>query len=379
MRSDVDGLIVELRPGQLDHPVEPGTQHRIFAAGIGHAFQALQFLLRLLQRFFGHACLIDGLGKFLHVLAQLAVFAQLLADLAHLLAQQRFLVTLIDGIASLLFELTLQAQHFDALAQQRADLVQPRAQIGDFQDLLLLSGLHIHEARDQVDQRRWRLDRLDGIRQFRRRLRQQRDGLAGLALQVQCASFDFGAGRTAIRQIFDARQHERHAVLKIEHAEAPLALDHEVMRAVLTGDVAHDARDGTDLVQIVAPGICVSGSCCNRKPTLRSARTASCAPASERSRFMATGSTVPGNRTILRTGRMISMSSVTVDALFAAGLFTEVSGLSPGARSTSFMLSPHLLSAVKLLITQLLIFLNCAASTLGEPQQQAAVDEGPLL
>src|SRR5918994_2297294 len=61
-------------------------------------------------------------------------------------------------------------------------------------------------------------------------------------------------------------------------------------------------------------GDCRSGSCCNTKPTLRSARTASCAAASERSRLIATGTTVPGNSTRLRTGTMMSMSSETVEA-----------------------------------------------------------------
>ena len=47
-----------------------------------------------------------------------AFLAQLLADLAQLLAQQRFLVALVDRFARLLLELALQAQHFDALGQQ---------------------------------------------------------------------------------------------------------------------------------------------------------------------------------------------------------------------------------------------------------------------
>ena len=39
--------------------------------------------------------------------------------------------------------------------------------------------------------------------------------------------------RRTLGQVFDARDHERHAVLEVEHAEAPLALHDEVMRAVL--------------------------------------------------------------------------------------------------------------------------------------------------
>ena len=71
-------------------------------------------------------------------LAGLAVLAELLADLAHLLAQQRFLVALVDRVARLLLDLALQAQHFDALGQQLGDAIEARLEIERFQQLLLL-------------------------------------------------------------------------------------------------------------------------------------------------------------------------------------------------------------------------------------------------
>src|SRR6185369_4327035 len=80
-------------------------------------------------------------------------------------------------------------------------------------------------------------------------------------------------------------------------------------------------------------GDCRSGSCCNTNPTLRSARTASCAAASERSRLIATGTTVPGNSTRLRTGTMMSMSSEMV----TSGLVVTSS-----LGSVSFIAAPRL-------------------------------------
>src|ERR1044072_1350755 len=81
-------------------------------------------------------------------------------------------------------------------------------------------------------------------------------------------------------------------------------------------------------------GACRSGSCCNRKPIFRLLRTASCAAASERSRLIATGTTVPGNSTRLRTGTMISMSSDTVEAATAL----SASAFEPASlRSESFI------------------------------------------
>ena len=107
------------------------------------------------------------------LLAGLAFLAELLADLAQLFAQQRFLVALVDRFAGLFLELALQAQHFDALGQQLADAIEARLEVDGFEQLLLLGGLDVHEARDQVGERRGRLDRLDRIGELGGRLRQQ--------------------------------------------------------------------------------------------------------------------------------------------------------------------------------------------------------------
>ena len=72
---------------------------------------------------------------------------------------------------------------------------------------------------------------------------------AGEALQVQRARFDLAGVVRSLGQVFDARDHEGQAVLPVEHAEAALALHDEVMRAVLAGHIAHDARDRADLVR----------------------------------------------------------------------------------------------------------------------------------
>src|SRR6185369_12067216 len=53
----------------------------------------------------------------------------------------------------------------------------------------------------------------------------------------------------------------------------------------------------------------MSGRVCRRMPSGRCRRTASCAAARERSRPTVSGTTSPGKRTMLRTGRIISASS----------------------------------------------------------------------
>ena len=131
-------------------------------------------------------------------LAGLAFFAQLLADLVQLFAQQRFLVALVDRVARLLFELALQTQHFDALRQQLGDMVEARLEIDRLQQLLLVGRLDVHEAGNEIGERRRRLDRLDRVRELGRRLRQQRHRFGREALQIQRARFDL-AGASASR------------------------------------------------------------------------------------------------------------------------------------------------------------------------------------
>ena len=113
-----------------------------------------------------------------------------------------------------------------------ADALEPRLQVERFEQLLLLAGLHVHEAGDQVGERRRRFHRLHGIGQFGRRLRQQANGFGGQPLQIERARFDVTADMGSIGQVFDARDHERQTVLQIEHAEASLALHDQVMSAV---------------------------------------------------------------------------------------------------------------------------------------------------
>ena len=51
------------RPGQLDHPVEPGADHAVLGRRVGHPPQARQLLGRLGLGLLGHAGLVDGGGQ----------------------------------------------------------------------------------------------------------------------------------------------------------------------------------------------------------------------------------------------------------------------------------------------------------------------------
>ena len=87
---------------------------------------------------------------------------------------------------------------------------------------------------------------MDGGQQLRRRLRQQLQGLDGLALQVEEARLDLGAARVRLGDAHDAGDQERPAAQELHDLEALIALADEVVRAVRRRDVAHEVGDGAD-------------------------------------------------------------------------------------------------------------------------------------
>ena len=184
--------------------------------------------------------LVDRLAELADVLAGAAVLAELLLDLLHLLAQQHLALTLIDRTTRLLLDLALQPQHFDAMGQVLGDAVETRLEIDRLQDLLPFGRLHVHEARHHVGERARRFDGLHRVGELARRARQQRDRLARQALEIECEGLDFARRGGRIGEVFDACHEERHPLLEVEHAEAPLALDDEVMPAIRCGDIAEN-------------------------------------------------------------------------------------------------------------------------------------------
>ncbi|MGY4416111.1 hypothetical protein ACVWW4_007847 [Bradyrhizobium sp. LB7.1] len=106
---DVDRLLRGQRPGQLDQPVQIGTDHAGFAGGLRHALVAPQLLLRMSIRLGRHVGLGDGSGQ-LGDLGRLAVaFAELALDGRHLLAQDRLALPFVEAGAGLLADLVADA------------------------------------------------------------------------------------------------------------------------------------------------------------------------------------------------------------------------------------------------------------------------------
>jgi len=74
-------------------------------ATLAHALQALHFLARVLERFLRHAGFVDGLLEIIDLSGTLAILAEFLLDLAHLLAQHVLALAFIELLARLVPDL----------------------------------------------------------------------------------------------------------------------------------------------------------------------------------------------------------------------------------------------------------------------------------
>ena len=144
-------------------------------------------------------------------------------------------------------------QHLDAVREQLEHPVEPLVDVERLEDLLLLRRLDVEEGRrpmsasapgDSIA--------LDALAELGGRLRQQLRSLRPrfcFSSSVRASTSVSSTPR--VGQELDARDEERQAAQVVEHAEAPLALADQVMRAVRRRDVTHDRGDRADPVQVV--------------------------------------------------------------------------------------------------------------------------------
>jgi hypothetical protein len=236
--GDVDALLRDLRPGQLDQPIEIGADHAVLGRSLGHALEPLQLLQSLLLALLGHAGLLDRLTQFGDLGRAFLALAELLLNLAELLAQDMFALTAGERLLRLLADLLGQAQHLDLLREIAQQLVETIGDVEGLQQVLLLGRGEIRDVGDEVGERRRRLDLIDGAGNLRRDVGEERNRLARALLQLVHARGDLGGIDFGLADLVDPGHQEGIAGQEFEHAEAPRAAGDEMMGAVGRGHIA---------------------------------------------------------------------------------------------------------------------------------------------
>ena len=114
---------------------------------------------------------------------------------------------------------------------------------------MLLVGLNVDQARDEIGEHAGQLDLLYGDRQLGGRLRNQLERFDGAFLHLDHPRFDFWRDRFRLVRELDARDRERITVQEFHDAETLLPLADDMVRAVGRRQIAHDRRGGSDVVQ----------------------------------------------------------------------------------------------------------------------------------
>ena len=133
---------------------------------------------------------------------------------------------------------------------QRQHLVEALLDIDRLQHLLL-RGLRIDDAGNEIGKRGCRIQLLDRGGHFPGDVRQQFDSFASPASNQAYTRFHLGRHDSYDADFLDPRHQERKIGKKLDHAKAPHALRHHVMRAVGRGDIAENLRGGSYPVQLL--------------------------------------------------------------------------------------------------------------------------------
>ena len=203
----------------------------------------------------------------------------------------------------------VRPQHFEPVRQDGHHLVDARHGVDRLDQLLLLLGREVEIGGDEVGQLRRVARVLHGADEVGGRLRQELQGLERHALQVREARLDVGRALLGLDDEPHARPEEGLLVQELFDLEAGFALHHHVVLAVRRRDVAQHVGDRAEGVEVARRGLLPW-----RRPAASGCRSASPrAPPAGRPRSSPPGrarwgTPVPGNSTVSRTGRMISVS-----------------------------------------------------------------------
>src|SRR5258706_332962 len=254
--GDVDRVGLGALPRQLDQPVEIGANHGVLAGGVGHAFQALDLLERLLLHLFWHSRFGNRFPELLD-LPRVPVFAlaQFLLDRFHLFAQDVAALGLVHARLGALVDLAGELQHLQPVRELVEHRVHPLLQVQCLEQVLLFRNLDVHDTRNEVGERRGGRHALDAGDQLLGGLRQELQDFKRPLLQLHEARLYFVAGGLGLVDSSHAGDEEGVALEVLDDAEALLPLADGMVLAVGRGDVAQDTGDRPDQAQVIGSGL----------------------------------------------------------------------------------------------------------------------------
>ena len=246
--GEVDRCLDRRCPRQLHHPVEVGSQHWVFARRVGHALQPPQFLTDVGLDVWRHARLGDRSVERADLGVVVAGLAQFILDRLQLLAKQELSLSVVELFLGALADLARQAQHFDAMRQQRQQLAHAPLHRYGFQQGLLLVHIRIDETRDDVCQRARAAGGLQRMDQLGRHTGQHRKQFHAAFAKLQRQRFSLGRRIGVLVHRLDARGQERIALDRRDDAKALRPLAHGLVQ-VLVGSYLLRAHMMDDLGQ----------------------------------------------------------------------------------------------------------------------------------
>ncbi len=132
--GDVQVVLGAHVPGKLGHPIEVRADPPVLGRLLGGSLEPAELPLGLLADAVGHPGLRDlGAERLDHVLR--TVFAELLADRGHLLAQDRLALTLLEAVRHLVADLLLHLHLGEGVLRPLEDELEPALDVDRLEDL----------------------------------------------------------------------------------------------------------------------------------------------------------------------------------------------------------------------------------------------------
>ena len=256
-RRRIEAILGDRGPGDVQHPVDIGADHLVFGRGRRHPLEPIDLARGDAVNRLGQVGGLHTAAKFLRL--GLLAFAQLVLDGLQLLAQE----VLPLGVGHLLLrgclDLALELEERDLAVQGGRHRLQLRDEGVVLEDLLLLLGLQIEKAREQIREPQRIVDAGHHAAQFLREpgpLRQRAPDQI-----VDAAHVRVGLDRALDllrRRLHRRAQHlaaERHHV----RTRARQAFDDDVDAAIRHFRHLPDRGDCADLLQLIGLRLLVLG------------------------------------------------------------------------------------------------------------------------